>query len=115
MQPDREPLNQEEPMSSAVKLSGPLVAAARAESKLAARSMTQQIEHWARIGRAVERSGVLDRRDLRRALAAELDFDSLKAEERAAALGVLEEFAYSRDGDPQLAEMLAAEPAFPTE
>lgn len=36
-------------MGSAVKLSDAIVAAARAESKLMSRSMTQQIEHWARI------------------------------------------------------------------
>lgn len=41
-------------MGMPVKLSDRLVRAARAEAKLADRSITAQIEHWAKLGRAVE-------------------------------------------------------------
>lgn len=42
-------------MGTPVKLSGTLVAAARHEAAVADRSLTAQIEHWATIGRAVEK------------------------------------------------------------
>lgn len=42
-------------MGTPVKLSGTLVAAARDEAAAADRSLTSQIEHWATIGRAVEK------------------------------------------------------------
>ena len=93
-------------MSVAVKLSTPLIDAARAESRISARSMTQQVEHWARIGRAVERAGLIDGRRLRAALAAELEFDALGPEERAATLAVLEQVAYPRGGHAGLAAEL---------
>lgn len=43
-------------MSMPVKLSSDLVEAARHESARADRSITAQIEHWARIGRAAEQA-----------------------------------------------------------
>jgi hypothetical protein len=42
-------------MGLPVKLSDTLVAAARDEADLASRSLTAQIEHWAILGRAVEK------------------------------------------------------------
>jgi hypothetical protein len=42
-------------MGTPVKLSGTLVEAARGEAAAADRSLTAQIEHWATIGRAVEK------------------------------------------------------------
>jgi hypothetical protein len=42
-------------MGTPVKLSGTLVEAARDEASAADRSLTAQIEHWATIGRAVEK------------------------------------------------------------
>src|SRR5215207_5199323 len=42
-------------MGTPVKLSATLVAAARDEATAADRSLTAQIEHWATIGRAVEK------------------------------------------------------------
>jgi hypothetical protein len=42
-------------MGTPVKLSGTLVEAARDEAATADRSLTAQIEHWATIGRAVEK------------------------------------------------------------
>jgi ParD-like antitoxin of type II bacterial toxin-antitoxin system len=41
-------------MSMAVKLSDDLVEEAREEAKAADRSITSQIEHWARLGRQIE-------------------------------------------------------------
>lgn len=43
------------PMGTSLKLSDDLVDEARQEAKAADRSLTSQIEHWARLGRKVER------------------------------------------------------------
>ena len=94
-------------MPSAVKLSDELVQAARGECRIWSRSMTQQIEHWARIGRAIERSGAVSRERVRAALAAELAFDELGTEERAVALGQLEREVFRPRGDAELAAELA--------
>jgi ParD-like antitoxin of type II bacterial toxin-antitoxin system len=42
------------PMPQPVKLSDPLVNAAREASELAHRSLAAQVEHWATLGRAIE-------------------------------------------------------------
>ena len=77
-------------MAGAVKLSDDLIEAARRESRVWSRSMTQQIEYWARIGRAIERTGAISHDRVRAALTAELAFDELTTPERMAALGQLE-------------------------
>ena len=41
-------------MSMAVKLSDDLITEARAEAEASDRSLTSQIEHWARLGREIE-------------------------------------------------------------
>jgi hypothetical protein len=97
-------------MSSAVKLSDELVLTARREARIASRSMTQQIEHWARIGRVVERAGGQDPKRLRAALAAELDFDGLTNEERAVVLGELEAAIFRPHGDEAVAEHVQSLP-----
>jgi hypothetical protein len=97
-------------MSSAVKLSDDLVETARREARIRSRSMTQQIEHWARIGRIVERMGSIEPQRLRAALAAELPFDSLTPEERAVVLGHLELRVFRPEGDAALEKELAEAP-----
>jgi len=92
-----------DPMSTAVKLSDELTSAARAESEVWSRSMTQQIEHWARIGRAVERGGDVRLERVRSALQAELPFDELGTDERLVVLGELERRVMKPGGDPILA------------
>lgn len=93
-------------MGRAVKLSDELVESARHESAIYSRSMTQQIEHWARIGRAVERTGAFGER-VRAALEAELQFDALCAEEKLTYLSELERAVHMPSGDRDLAARLA--------
>ncbi len=93
-------------MSSAVKISDELVRAARNECGIQSRSMTQQIEHWARIGRALERSPAISHERIRAALQAELAFDELNSEEQAVALGQLEKDILRPRGDAEFAERL---------
>jgi len=90
----------------AVKLSDELVESAKHESEIYSRSMAQQIEHWARIGRAVERTGAFNDR-VRAALQAELAYDALTTEEKLAYLSQLERDIHMPRGDRNLARSLA--------
>lgn len=89
-------------MSTAIKINDVLAAATRSEADLMSRSMTEQVEHWARIGRAVERMPGISTRRIRAALAAETEFDALEDDERAVTLGVLESAVFNPDGDREL-------------
>lgn len=73
--------------------------------------MTQQLEHWARIGRALERAGNVSHDRVRAALAAEVPFDELHTDERAMAMAAMEKRAFMPNGDPQLAQRLAKDHA----
>jgi hypothetical protein len=96
-------------MASAVKLSDELVNAARRASRTWSRSMTQQIEHWARIGRAVERGGHVSLERIRAALEAQVEFDTLNADERLTVLGELERAVFDPRGDERLTRALRSE------
>lgn len=89
-------------MATALKINDDIAAAARAESRLAQRSLTQQVEYWARLGRALERMPGVSMDRIRRVLAAETDFDTLSADERALALGALETLTFNPAGDRAL-------------
>lgn len=93
-------------MPTAVKLSDELVESARAESSVWSRSMTQQIEHWARIGRSLERSGSVEMARVRAALKAGMPFDELSSEEKVVVLGELEQAVFRPEGDVALAARL---------
>ncbi len=56
---------------------------ARLVSELQSRSLAGQIMHWARIGRAIERSGSFDHNSIARVLAGEAETTTLTAEEKA--------------------------------
>ncbi|MCB9739798.1 MAG: hypothetical protein H6747_11060 [Deltaproteobacteria bacterium] len=94
-------------MPSALKLHDDIVEAARAEAPLWSRSTTQQVEHWARIGRAIERERLASADRVRAALSAQLDFDALDGDERALVLASLEEEIVTPHGDAGLAAELA--------
>lgn len=95
-------------MSVAVKINDDIAAAARAEAGLMNRSMTEQLEHWARIGRALERLPGVSMAKVRTVLDAGRDFDDLNADERAVALGALETLAFNPKGDRALQREKAA-------
>ena len=70
-------------MSSTVKLSDDqFIVDARAEADIQGRSLAEQIMHWVRIGRAVERSGNYDHAKVLRALMGELETTALTSEEK---------------------------------
>ena len=70
-------------MSKSVKIDAALVDDARGAAALHSRSLAGQIAHWARIGRAVERSGSFDHARLSRVLAGEVETTALTPEEKA--------------------------------
>lgn len=95
-------------MATAVKLSDDLARAAKAEARVSARSMTQQLEFWARIGRTVDRTNVISRDRIRAALSAQLDFDALSVDEQMVALTRLDEVVLRPQGDAEVAAYLAS-------
>lgn len=52
--------------------------AAKAEGELHSRSAAQQLHHWARVGRELERSSAVTHGDIARVLAGEMSYDDLK-------------------------------------
>ncbi len=68
---------------ASIKVSSTLVETARAEGALFQRSTGGQLEHWARVGRAIEASPDFDYARVRAALSGAEDAGTLSAEERA--------------------------------
>lgn len=95
-------------MATGVKIGDDLARAARAEAVRARRSMTEQLEYWARIGRALERAPGVSVARIRRALDAACEFDALNADERAVALAGLEALSFRPKGDAALQHELAS-------
>lgn len=91
-------------MGTAVELSDELVAAAREESTAMSRSITQQVEHWARIGRLIERNPGWSYERVRQALAADVAYDDLSTPERLTYLAELEDELFAPDGEAALAK-----------
>ena len=83
----------------AVKVSSDLVMAAEQEARVWSRSMAGQIEHWARLGRAIEAQPDVDLGRIRAALTGTLAFDALNVNERPMALAALEGEVLAADGD----------------
>ena len=84
---------------TAVKISTPIVEHARAAAKLHSRSISGQVEHWVRIGRAIERSPGYDHARIEAALRAEVAYDDLTGEEQRVYHDRLDEMVgtYSQD------------------
>ena len=54
-------------MAQSIRISDELYALAQAEAKLMDRSLAQQLEHWAKLGLALDRSGLASLDDVRSA------------------------------------------------
>ncbi|GAB97363.1 hypothetical protein BJY21_001814 [Kineosphaera limosa] len=65
------------------RVDGDLWEAAKASGAIASRSATQQINHWARIGRALEASPNVSGRDVRRVLSGITSYDDVGEPEQA--------------------------------
>ncbi len=97
-------------MPTAIKLTDSFVDLAREEGRLMGRSIAGQVEHWARLGRAVERAPGFDHERIRAVLSARGSFDDLGPDEQLVALGEIEQYLESlpRDREPEFFAALRA-------
>ena len=66
-----------------VRLDAEITEAARIAASRMSRSLAQQVSHWARIGRELERARDVSADDIRRVLDGQADYDALPAKEQA--------------------------------
>ena len=85
-------------MARAIKISSELAEAAESEAELMSRSLTKQIEHWANLGRRLERSGLFSHRQFLKFLDGSLGFEALTYLEKGVATEALME--QSEDFEP---------------
>jgi ParD-like antitoxin of type II bacterial toxin-antitoxin system len=97
-------------MPTAIKLSDRFVNLARSESRVMGRSIAGQVEHWARLGCAVERARGFDYDRIRAVLSAQASFDELGPDEQAVALAELDAYLEElpREGDERFFAKLRA-------
>lgn len=87
-------------MASAVKLTDELVETAREQARIMKRSLAKQIEYWAELGLAIERSGQFSMAQVEQFLRGRQPYDSLTAEEQAVARHRIEDRLDSLDDQP---------------
>ncbi len=66
-----------------VRLDAEITEAARVAASRMSRSVAQQVSHWARIGRELERARDVSADDIRRVLEGEANYDAIPAKEQA--------------------------------
>lgn len=66
-----------------VRLDAEITEAARIAASRMSRSVAQQVSHWARIGRELERARDVSPGDIRRVLEGQAEYDELPAKEQA--------------------------------
>lgn len=69
--------------TSPARIDDQLFASARLAGEVQSRSASQQVVHWARIGREIEASGSLSAREIAQVLAGAESYDSLTPKEQA--------------------------------
>ena len=65
------------------RIDSDVFAAAKVAAVANSRSATQQVNHWARIGKALEASGTIRARDIANVLAGKASYDDLNSYEQA--------------------------------
>jgi len=69
--------------TSPARIDDDLYASAKLAGSVQSRSASQQVAHWARIGREIEASGVISTKDVHAVLAGSRSYDDLGPEEQA--------------------------------
>ncbi len=69
--------------TSPTRIDDDLYASAKLAGEVQSRSASQQVGHWARIGREIEASASISSRDIAQVLAGSRSYDSLGAKEQA--------------------------------
>lgn len=90
------------------RVASDLLAAAAVEGERQSRSAKQQLDHWARVGRAVSAQTSAARRRVEAALAGELDEGELSADERVVLNAELEASISEAARSIRFGEVLAA-------
>ncbi len=87
------------PVSTSTRVAGDVVASASAVAPSEHRSVAEQINHWARIGMQIERSGTVTTRKVLAVAAGEAQFSTLDPDERETAHALI---------DAQISEQVAS-------
>jgi hypothetical protein len=69
--------------TSPARIDDDLYASAKLAGEVQSRSASQQVAHWARIGREIEASASISHRDIAEVLAGSRHYDTLSAEDQA--------------------------------
>jgi hypothetical protein len=69
--------------TSPARIDDDLYASAKLAGEVQSRSTSQQVVHWARIGREIEASAAISQRDIAEVLAGSRSYDGLSAKEQA--------------------------------
>jgi hypothetical protein len=69
--------------TSPARIDDDLYASAKLAGEVQSRSASQQVAHWARIGREIEASATISHKDIAEVLAGSRSYDSLTAKEQA--------------------------------
>ena len=94
--------------SKTTRLPVDLLDAAEAEGLEEHRSMSKQLEHWARFGMYFDRQTSTARRRIQRAIAGEAPLGELDADERATAHALIDASISTAANDTSFADRLAA-------
>ena len=95
--------------TSPTRIDDDLFASAKAVGEVMSRSASQQVSHWARIGRELEAAASVSQRAVVAVLAGEQSYDRLTAEEQAVVRAEWSERIDARIAALDLARSLAAE------
>ncbi len=95
--------------TSPTRIDDDLFASAKAVGEVMSRSASQQVSHWARIGRELEAAASVSQRTVAAVLAGERSYDRLTAEEQAVVRAEWSERIDARIAALDLARSLAAE------
>jgi len=71
------------PTTSPARIDDDLYASARLAGEVQSRSTSQQVVHWARIGREIEASAAISQKEIAEVLAGSRSYDGLNAREQA--------------------------------
>jgi hypothetical protein len=94
--------------TSPARIDDELYTSAKLAGEVQSRSASQQVVHWARIGREIEASGTISHREVAEVLAGSRSYDSLGAREQAVVRAEWAERMDARRRDLDLARDLGA-------
>lgn len=97
------------PADQPTRVASDLLDAAAAEGQRASRSAKQQLDHWARVGRAVSLQTTASRRRIEAVLAGTLPMSSLRPDERTIVNAELDAAITARAQATSFGDVLAAE------